>query len=66
MEALNRIRNLAKRRVMTIVLPEYDDKRTIEAERIVLEEKIAKPLVLTPEMIDRNLLDKYIGNIKKM
>ncbi len=66
MEALNRIRNLAKRRVMTIVLPEYDDKRTIEAERIVLEEKIAKPLVLTPEMIDRNLLDKYIGEYYKM
>jgi len=61
MDAINRIRNLAKKKLMTIVLPEYDDKRTLEAARIVQEEKIAKPLVLTPDMIDKNQLDTYIG-----
>ncbi|MDD5409331.1 MAG: phosphate acyltransferase [Candidatus Omnitrophica bacterium] len=60
MDAINRIRNLAKRKLMTIVLPEYEDKRTLEAARIVREEKIANPLVLTPDMIDKNQLDSYI------
>jgi len=63
---LNRIRNLAKRKIMTIVLPEYEDKRTIEAARIVEEEKIAKPLVLTPDLIDKNQLDEYIGQYYKL
>jgi len=60
MDAITRIRNLAKRKFMTIVLPEYEDKRTLEAARIVQEEKIANPLVLTPDMIDKNQLDSYI------
>ncbi|MFA6129869.1 MAG: phosphate acyltransferase [Candidatus Omnitrophota bacterium] len=60
MDAITRIRNLAKRKLMTIVLPEYEDKRTLEAARIVQEEKIANPLVLTPDMIDKNQLDNYI------
>jgi len=60
MDAITRIRNLAKRKLMTIVLPEYEDKRTLEAARIVREEKIAIPLVLTPDMIDKNQLDSYI------
>ena len=51
---------------MTIVLPEYDDERTLEAARIVKEEKIAKPLVLTPDMIDKNQLDSYIEEYYKL
>jgi len=66
MDALNRIRNLAKRKLMRIVLPEYDDNRTIEAARIVEQEKIAKPLVLTPDLIDKDILDSYIGEYYKL
>jgi phosphate acetyltransferase len=51
---------------MTIVLPEYEDKRTLEAARILGEEKIAKPLVLTPDMIDKNQLDSYIQEYYKL
>ncbi|MFA4988700.1 MAG: phosphate acyltransferase [Candidatus Omnitrophota bacterium] len=66
MDALNRIRNLAKRKLMTIVLPEYEDKRTAEAARIVEEEKIAKPIVLTPDLVDKAKLDDYIGQYYKL
>ena len=51
---------------MTIVLPEYDDKRTLEAARIVQQENIAKPLVLTPDMIDKNQRDIYIQEYYKL
>ena len=66
MDAIKRIRSLAKKKLMTIVLPEYDDERTLEAARIVNEEKIAKPLVLTPDMIDKNQLDGYIEEYYKL
>jgi len=66
MDAIKRIRSLAKKKLMTIVLPEYDDERTLEAARIVNEEKIAKPLVLTPDMIDKNQLDSYIEEYYKL
>lgn len=66
MDAISRIRNLARRKLMSIVLPEYEDKRTIEAAQIVQQEGIAKPLVLTPEMIDKNQLDRYIGEYYKL
>ncbi|MDD5501295.1 MAG: phosphate acyltransferase [Candidatus Omnitrophica bacterium] len=66
MDALNRIRNLAKRKLMTIVLPEYEDKRTAEAARIVEEEKIAKSIVLTPDLVDKAKLDDYIGQYYKL
>ncbi|MBU0548258.1 MAG: phosphate acetyltransferase [Candidatus Omnitrophica bacterium] len=66
MDAANRIRNLARRKIMTIVLPEYEDKRTLEAARIVQQEKIANPLILTPDMIDKNQLDSYIQEYYKL
>ncbi len=66
MDAIKRIRSLAKKKLMTIVLPEYDDERTLEAARIVKEEKIAKPLVLTPDMIDKNQLESYIEEYYKL
>jgi len=60
MDAVMRIRKLARRKIKTIVLPEYGDDRTLEAARIVKQEAIANPLVLTPEMIDKNELERYI------
>lgn len=61
MNAVNRIREQAKKKIKTIILPEYEDRRTLEAARIIEKEKIAKPLVLTPDAIDKNELERYIG-----
>lgn len=66
MDAISKIRKLAQKRIKTIVLPEYADERTIEAARIIESEKIAKPLVLTPEMIDKNELQRYIEEYYKL
>ncbi|MFA5093497.1 MAG: phosphate acyltransferase [Candidatus Omnitrophota bacterium] len=66
MDAINRIRTLAQKRIKTIVLPEYDDERTLEAAKIIKSEKIANPLVLTPEMIDKNELARYIEEYYKL
>ncbi|MDD5476854.1 MAG: phosphate acyltransferase [Candidatus Omnitrophica bacterium] len=66
MDAVMRIRKLAKRKSKTIVLPEYDDDRTLEAARIIEKEKLAKPLVLTPEMVDKNELERYIEEYYKL
>lgn len=66
MNAVMRIRKLAKRKIKTIVLPEYADDRTLEAARIIEKEKLAKPLVLTPEMIDKNELERYIEEYYKL
>ncbi len=60
MDTVIRIRQQAQKIIKTIVLPEYEDERTLEAARIIEKEKLAKPLVLTPDMIDKNELDRYI------
>lgn len=61
MNAVTRIREQAKKKIKTIILPEYEERRTLEAARIIEKEKIAKPLVLTPDAIDKNELERYIG-----
>jgi len=66
MDAVMRIRNLAKRKIKTIVLPEYGDDRTLEAARIIETEKLAKPLVLTPDLIDKNELERYTEEYYKL
>jgi len=60
MNAISKIRKQAAVNIKTIVLPEYEDARTLEAVEIVRKERLANPLVLTPEMIDKNLKDRYI------
>ncbi|PIQ90689.1 MAG: phosphate acetyltransferase [Candidatus Omnitrophica bacterium CG11_big_fil_rev_8_21_14_0_20_41_12] len=60
MNAVTRIREQAKKKIKTIILPEYEDQRMLEAARILEKEQIAKPLILTPDTIDRNELDRYI------
>ncbi len=66
MDAIIKIRKLAKRKIKTIVLPEYEDERTIEAARIIKQESIANPLVLTPDLIDKNELERYIQQYYEM
>lgn len=60
MNAVTRIRKQAQKKIKTIVLPEYEDGRTLEAARIIEAEKLAKPIVLTPDKIDKNELERYI------
>jgi len=60
MNAVTRIREQAKKKIKTIILPEYEDQRMLEAARILEKEQIAKPLILTPDTIDRNELDRYL------
>lgn len=60
MDTIKKIRRKARRNLRTIVLPEYDDSRVIEAARIIEGEGIARPLVLTPDMIDPQAKKKYI------
>jgi len=66
MDAISRIRKQAQKRIKTIVLPEYADARTMEAARIIKSEKIANPLVLTPDLIDKTELARYIEEYYKL
>ncbi|MFA5200283.1 MAG: phosphate acyltransferase [Candidatus Omnitrophota bacterium] len=60
MNAIEKIRRRAAEEMKTIVLPEYEDERTLEAEKIILKESLANPIVLTPDRVDKNLKEKYI------
>lgn len=66
MDAVTRIRKQAQKKIKTIVLPEYQDIRTVEAVKIIEKEKIANPILLTPDKIDKNQLDRYIEEYYKL
>lgn len=61
MDTITKIRSMAKKNLKSIVLPEYDDKRVIEAARIIKEEGIARVTLFTPEMMDNNEKERYIN-----
>ena len=60
MDTISKIRELAKRNLKTVVLPEYDEKRTLEAVKIIEKEKIANVLLLSKDKIDPQTKDRYI------
>ncbi len=60
MNAIEKIRNKARKSMKTIVLPEYDDERVVEAVKIIQKEGVAKPVLFTPEMVDKNDRERYI------
>jgi len=66
MNAIENIRKLARKNIKTIVLPEYEDKRVIEAAHIIEQESLANVLVLTPEKIDRAQKERYIEEYYKL
>ncbi|MCX5698618.1 MAG: phosphate acyltransferase [Candidatus Omnitrophica bacterium] len=66
MNAISRIRKQAAVKIKTIVLPEYQDARTLEAVEIIRKEGLANPLVLTPEMIDKEKKESYIQEYYKL
>jgi phosphate acetyltransferase len=66
MDTIVKIRQQAKSKLKTIVLPEYDDKRVIEAARIIEKEGIAKVLFLTPDKIDPGDKERYIDEFYRI
>ncbi|MDD4953749.1 MAG: phosphate acyltransferase [Candidatus Omnitrophica bacterium] len=66
MDAITKIRQKASAGLKTIVLPEYEDKRVVEAAGIIEKEGIAKVLLLTPDKIDKEKKEKYIQDFYQM
>ena len=60
MDTIKNIREKARSSKKTIALPEYSDKRVLEAAQIIEAQGLAKPLLLTPDKIDPDLKKKYI------
>ena len=61
MDTIRKIREKAKAKLETIVLPEYDDARTVKAARIIEEGGIAKVMLLSKDKIDPNEKERYIN-----
>ncbi len=70
MEVVKRIKAKARAAVKRIVLPEGDEPRTIEAARIVAEEGVAEPVLLTPEIIasaeNKSRFDAYAAALYEL
>jgi phosphate acetyltransferase len=66
MDTVTKIRSLAKTRLKTIVLPEYNDQRVIEAARIIEAEGIAKIVLLSQDMVDNRERQRYIQEFYEM
>ena len=60
MDTIKSIRSQAAKELKTILLPEYDDPRVLEAARIIEEEGIAKALVFSEDKIDPKEKARYI------
>jgi len=59
MDIVESLRQKAMLNQKTIILPEYNDRRVIEAAKIIEKEKIAKIIFLTPDKIDPRIKEKY-------
>jgi phosphate acetyltransferase len=66
MDVISRIRNRAKKSLKLIVLPEYEDSRTLEAARIIQSEGLARVEVLTPDKVNKGEKEKYIQQYYQM
>lgn len=66
MDAIAKIRQKAKSKQMTILLPEYDELRTKEAANIISKEGIAKVILLTPDRINLQDKNRYIEEFSQM
>jgi len=66
MDIITKLRDMAKADLKTVVLPEYDDKRVLEAARIIEGEGIAKVLLLTREKMDAVIRERYIAEFLEL
>lgn len=60
MDTVKKLRDKARDRLKTIILPEYEDERVVRACKIIEAEKIAKPILLTEAQIDPEQKARYI------
>lgn len=60
MDVITKIHERARKKIKSIVLPEYDDKRVVEASRIIEAEGLAKVTLFTRDMVDNNEKKRYI------
>ncbi|MFA5346352.1 MAG: phosphate acyltransferase, partial [Candidatus Omnitrophota bacterium] len=60
MDAIAKIRERARKKMKSIVLPEYYDKRVAEAARIIKDEGLAKVTLFTEDMVDKSEKERYI------
>ncbi|MDP2923867.1 MAG: phosphate acyltransferase [Candidatus Omnitrophota bacterium] len=60
MDTITKIHQKAKAKLKTIVLPEYEDSRVVEAARIIEQEGMARVLLLTPDKINPADKERYI------
>jgi len=63
MSILSRIREKAKKDHKTIVLPESDDQRTLDAIDVILNEGIAKLIVIGKESVRKSLKAKNLKDL---
>ncbi len=66
MDVISKIRDRARQNKKTIVLPEYNDKRVVEAAKIIAAEGVAVPLLLTPDRIDSQEKERYIEEFYRL
>jgi len=60
MDTIEKIRRKAASNLKTIILPEHDDTRVLEAIKIIEKEGIAKVILLSPDKIDPGEKERYI------
>ncbi len=60
MDIVEQLRQKARSKQKTIILPEYNDKRVVEAAKIIEKEQIAKVIFLTPDKVDPQTKQRYI------
>lgn len=66
MDTIEKIRAKARADLKTIVLPEYQEPRTLKAAAIIEQEKIANVLVLTKDKINSQDKERYIQEFYQM
>jgi len=66
MDTIKKIRDKAKANLKTIILPEYDDARTMKAARIIEDEGIAKVVVLSKDKMDPKVQERYIDEFYQL
>jgi phosphate acetyltransferase len=66
MDIIEKLRQRARGKQKTIVLPEYEDKRMMEASRIIEKEGIARSILLSPDKVDKNKKGKYIAEFYEL
>ena len=59
MDTITMIRSRAASDLKTVVLPEINDERTLEAAKVIRKEKIANVLLLEPDKVDAQEKEKY-------